>query len=74
MAVKLRQNGLQLIDASIIDSATYRAELRLEHHRRLLAVIANTNEINEIKPYFPNTQISESLIHRIMRKLLNYFR
>lgn len=70
MAVAVRQDGLQLIDACTIDQFTYRAELRLERQRGLLDALTN---VLHPEPSIPDTRISESTIRRIIRWLLTYF-
>lgn len=70
MAVNVRQDGLQLINAWTIDQLTYRAELRLERQRGLLAAITNAPHVDF---HNQDAQSSETTIRRIIRWLLTYF-
>jgi len=70
MAVSIRQGGLQLIDACTIDQLTYRAELRLERQRGLLASLTN---MSQVESSIPDARASETTIRRIIRWVLTHF-
>lgn len=64
MAVRLRQDGWQLITATTIDQATYRAELRLQHWHQITSA-ETTEPSHEIKAKTP--------IRRALTWLINLF-
>lgn len=64
LAVKLRQDGLQLIGASTIDQGTYRAELRLQK-------IIQRSQRSE--PCIPDTKATVSTIRQLVCWLANIF-
>lgn len=49
MAVKLRQGGLQLLDAVCLDEATYKAELRLQRWQQSLSQSEQQCDTTEVR-------------------------